>query len=120
MKLKRVYEPAEPQDGARFLVERLWPRGVSKERAQLTDWLRDLGPSPELRQWYAHDLARWDEFAQRYTAELAQPARAPLLARLRQAAAEGPLTLVFATRDAEHSSAWLLRKFLEDQPAPEA
>jgi uncharacterized protein YeaO (DUF488 family) len=73
IKLKRAYEPASPDDGERYLVERLWPRGLKREEAQLTGWLKDVAPSTELRQWFSHDPARWDEFRRRYAAELQAP-----------------------------------------------
>jgi uncharacterized protein YeaO (DUF488 family) len=113
IKLKRVYDPAAPTDGERYLVERLWPRGVSKERAQLAGWLKDLGPSPELRKWYGHQRDRWPEFRQRYLAELADPAKLPLLDQLREAARRGAITLVLAASDPEHSSALLVKEYLE-------
>jgi uncharacterized protein YeaO (DUF488 family) len=116
IKLKRAYDPVEPQDGPRFLVERLWPRGVSKERAHLAGWLKELAPSPELRQWYQHDLARWPEFRRRYLEELAQSGKRPLLARIREAGRQaGTVTLVLAASDPQHSSALVLQGFLEGQ-----
>jgi uncharacterized protein YeaO (DUF488 family) len=111
--LKRAYDPAAEADGERYLVERLWPRGVSKERAQLAGWLRDLAPSPELRKWYGHQRELWPEFRQRYLAELAGPDKLPLLAQLRQAARQGTVTLVLAASDPEHSSALVLKEYLE-------
>jgi uncharacterized protein YeaO (DUF488 family) len=117
LKLKRAYEPAEAADGARFLVERLWPRGLSKEKASLDGWLKEAAPSAELRKWYGHDPAKWREFRRRYLAELAQGLEA--LAPLRAAARQGPVTLVFAAKDPQLSSARILREFLE-QEAPVA
>jgi uncharacterized protein YeaO (DUF488 family) len=111
VRLKRAYEPATPDDGTRVLVERLWPRGVTKAEAALADWYRDIAPSPALRKWYDHDSARWDEFRARYRAELAGHAAA--VERLREIARKGPLTLVFAARDPEHSSAAVLREVLQ-------
>ena len=108
--LKRAYEPASPDDGTRILVERLWPRGVNKAEAALAAWDRDIAPSPELRKWYGHDPARWEEFRARYRSEL--EAHAPDLERLRALARSGPLTLVFAARDPERSSAAVLRELL--------
>ena len=110
IKLKRVYEQAEPDDGARYLVDGLWPRGVAKDALQLTAWLREVAPSAELRTWFGHDPARWDEFRRRYWAELdARPqAWEPLL----RAARSGTITLVFAARDSEHSNAVALRDYL--------
>ena len=108
--LKRAYEPAEPRDGYRILVDRLWPRGLSKERAHLDEWARELAPSTELRRWFAHDPARFDEFRRRYRAELeAQPDR---LAGLRRRAASGTVTLVYAARDTEHNDAVVLAELL--------
>lgn len=111
IKLKRVYEQAEPDDGARYLVDGLWPRGVAKDALQLTAWLREVAPSAELRTWFGHDPARWDEFRRRYWAELdARPqAWEPLL----RAARSGTITLVFAARDSEHSNAVALRDYLQ-------
>jgi uncharacterized protein YeaO (DUF488 family) len=111
-RLKRIYEPPDPADGRRVLVERLWPRGVRKADADLDDWLRDIAPSPELRRWYGHDPARWPEFRRRYRQELAD--RGELLAQLQTAAAEGPVTLVFAARDPDHCSARVLKEVLEE------
>jgi uncharacterized protein YeaO (DUF488 family) len=108
VRLKRVYEPAADDDGTRVLVERLWPRGVHKEAVER--WERDVAPSPELRKWYGHDPARWEEFRARYLAELRQ--REPDVEALRELARAGRLTLVFAARDPEHSSAAVLREVL--------
>jgi uncharacterized protein YeaO (DUF488 family) len=113
VKLKRIYEPASADDGARFLVERLWARGVSKEAARLTGWLKDLAPSPALRQWYGHDPARWPEFRRRYAAELRAPEKAPLLRLLVDKARGGVVTLVFAARDTERNSAALLQRHVQ-------
>ncbi|HEX5505385.1 MAG TPA: DUF488 family protein [Thermomicrobiales bacterium] len=110
VRLKRIYEPVAPDDGRRVLVERLWPRGVSKEEAHLDAWLREIGPSAELRRWYGHDPARWEEFARRYREELAAPERAALLDDLVHRAADGPLTLLCAARDVPHSNAEVVRE----------
>jgi uncharacterized protein YeaO (DUF488 family) len=110
VRLKRAYETPAADDGTRVLVERLWPRGISKAEAALDDWMRDIAPSPELRKWYGHDVARWDEFRDRYRSELG--AHADEVEALRRIARKGPLTLVFAARDAEHSSAAVLRELL--------
>jgi uncharacterized protein YeaO (DUF488 family) len=106
--LKRVYEPAATDDGTRVLVERLWPRGVRK--GAVDRWDKDVAPSPELRKWYGHDPMRWDEFQARYRAELGT--RAAELDELRALALAGRLTLVFAARDPERSSAAVLRELL--------
>jgi uncharacterized protein YeaO (DUF488 family) len=114
LKLKRAYEPAEQGDGARFLVERLWPRGVSKDAARLDGWLKEAAPSEGLRKWYGHDPAKWPEFRRRYLAELARDPEA--LEPLREAARQGPVTLVFAARDPQLSNARILKELLERRP----
>lgn len=118
-RLKRAYDPAEPGDGYRVLVDRLWPRGVRKEELELDEWLRDVAPSTELRRWFGHDDSRWDEFRRRYEAELQHEPAATRIAQLREREREGQqLTLVFAARDAEHSNAEVLREVIEaDAPA---
>jgi uncharacterized protein YeaO (DUF488 family) len=110
VRLKRAYEPAEAADGYRVLVDRLWPRGVSKEKAQLDEWARELAPSSELRTWFGHDPARFDEFRRRHLEELA--AHEAKLAELRERASEGTLTLVYAARDSEHNDAVVLADVL--------
>ncbi|HKO16596.1 MAG TPA: DUF488 domain-containing protein [Gemmatimonadaceae bacterium] len=112
--LKRAYEPASRGDGRRFLVERLWPRGVRKTALPLTGWLKDVAPSAALRQWFGHDAAKWDEFRRRYFAELAGNPDA--LEPLRQAARAGTITLVYGSRDTEHNAAVALREYLERNP----
>lgn len=112
IRLKRAYEAPARQDGTRVLVERLWPRGVSKEEAALDLWLKEVAPSAELRKWYGHDRERWDEFRRRYREELEE--RPEAVERLLALAREGPLTLVLASRDVERSSAALLRRHLEE------
>ncbi len=105
-KLKRIYEPWEASDGSRVLVERLWPRGLTKKAAKVDLWLQEIAPSPELRRWFGHDFERWPEFRRRYVAEIvANPAA---FDRLRQMAQAGPLTLVYAARDPERNSARIL------------
>ena len=109
---KRAYEPAARGDGARYLVERLWPRGVTREKAALTAWLKEVSPSPELRKWYAHDPAKWPEFQKRYREELKDEAHRPALEELRQAARKGPVTLIYAAHDEERNSAAVLQQVL--------
>ncbi|HEX6938762.1 MAG TPA: DUF488 domain-containing protein [Longimicrobiales bacterium] len=111
IRMKRVYEPPERDDGRRILVERLWPRGIRRDQGVIDLWLKEIAPSPELRRWYAHDVSKWDEFRRRYEAEL--DARPELVAQLEEMAREGPITLVFATRDERHSSALVLKEYLE-------
>lgn len=107
--IKRVYEPAGPEDGYRILVDRLWPRGLSKEQVQGV-WLKDAAPSAALRNWYGHDPAKWPEFKTRYFSELdANPA---VVARLKDEAAKGPLTLLYASRNTEINQAVALREYL--------
>jgi uncharacterized protein YeaO (DUF488 family) len=114
--IKRIYDPPAQDDGQRVLVDRLWPRGVRRAEARLDGWLREVAPSDELRRWYGHDLARWEAFAARYRAELADAAHQEALARLRELAQRGPLTLLFAAKDGEHSEAQVLRQVLEEGP----
>jgi uncharacterized protein YeaO (DUF488 family) len=113
LKIKRVYEDAQASDGVRFLVERLWPRGMKKEDLKMKAWLKDVAPSQSLRRWFAHEPLKWQEFQQRYRAELeANPdAWGPLL----EAAEQGDVTLLYSARDTEHNSALLLKSFLEEQ-----
>ncbi|SHM11147.1 Uncharacterized conserved protein YeaO, DUF488 family [Streptomyces yunnanensis] len=96
-----MYDPPEPADGARVLVDRLWPRGMAKsdERVADAEWCKDVAPSTELRKWYGHDEARFEEFAERYRAELAEGAPGAALEHLRELAADGPLTLLTATKE---------------------
>ncbi|GGM73139.1 hypothetical protein GCM10010106_19530 [Thermopolyspora flexuosa] len=114
---RRIYEEPAPEDGTRVLVDRVWPRGLRKENAPFDEWLRDVAPSTELRRWYGHDPARFDEFCRRYLDELADPARREALGHLRDLATRGPLTLLTATRDAEHSQAAVLADWLAHAPA---
>lgn len=108
--MKRAQEPASAADGHRVLIDRLWPRGVSRERARLDAWERDLAPSTELRKWFGHDPARFVEFRRRYVEELR--GQRPLLTELRRQAREGRLTLVYAARDTEHNDAVVLVEVL--------
>ena len=110
LRLKRAYEPAEPDDGVRILIDRLWPRGVSKARAALDDWMKDIAPSTELRQWFGHDAARWKEFQRRYRAELRQHPQE--LDRIRALARTQTVTLVYSAHDDEHNDAIVLRDVL--------
>ncbi len=105
VRLQRAYDDPTPEDGHRVLVDRVWPRGRTKERLRLDAWARDLGPSTQLRKWFGHDPARWEEFQRRYHAELAGADRAQALDDLAERARRGPLTLVFGARDTEHNQA---------------
>ena len=108
--LKRIYEPVTKSDGCRILVDRLWPRGISKESAKLDFWLPDIGPSTALRQWFNHDPARWAEFQCRYHAELKE--KTLLLASITAQAKTGPVTLLYSAKDEQHNQAVALRIFL--------
>ncbi len=110
IKLKRVYESPSPKDGLRVLVERLWPRGLTKERAAVDLWLKDVAPSPELRKWFGHDPARWEQFQERYRQELREKKDAVQL--LKQKGKEGTVTLVYAARDEDHNGALVLKRLL--------
>ena len=112
VRVKRVYEPVSPDDGERVLVDRLWPRGVSKAAAHLDEWDKDVAPSDELRRWYGHDPAKFAEFRRRYADELREPERAKALARLNDAARHGTVTLLTATKDAARSEAEVLAEQL--------
>jgi uncharacterized protein YeaO (DUF488 family) len=113
IQLKRAYAKASRRDGLRILVERLWPRGVSKEHAAIDLWLKDLAPSTKLRQWFHHDPQRWSEFRRKYWSELSQ--LGDLLQLLHHRTTEGPVTFVYAAGDKEHNSAVALKEFLEEQ-----
>lgn len=110
--IKRVYDEPAPTDGERVLIDRLWPRGLTKEKAQVDLWLKDIAPSRDLRAWFGHDPAKFDEFRRRYEAELAQEPGRTALATLRERCARGVVTLVFAAHDTAHSNAAVLRELL--------
>ncbi|HJQ49450.1 MAG TPA: DUF488 family protein [Gaiellaceae bacterium] len=110
VRLKRAYEQPARSDGYRVLIDRLWPRGVSKHEARLDEWARELAPSSELRRWFGHDRAKFDEFRRRYREELA--AQEGKLQELRRRAREGTLTLVYGARDSEHNDAVVLAELL--------
>ena len=113
VKLKRAYEKPARTDGTRILVERLWPRGLTKERAAVDLWLRDIAPSPDLRKWYGHDPAKWPEFRRRYLAELERAPEQAALETLWEQAAKGTVTLVYAAHDEKHNSAVVLQEYLD-------
>jgi uncharacterized protein YeaO (DUF488 family) len=110
--LKRVYDEPDPGDGTRVLVERLWPRGLSKERAHVDVWLKEIAPSRELRIWYGHDPEKFAEFRRRYEIELASQTGQEAVGRLLDLVKQGQVTLVFAAHDTEHSNAVVLRDLL--------
>ena len=111
IRLKRAYEPASPDDGERILVERLWPRGLTKAKAKIDEWMKDIAPRPDLRKWFGHDPKKWGEFRKRYRAELKADKEA--VAILRKKAKAGVVTLVYAAHDEEHNSALVLKEFLK-------
>ncbi|MFJ8895961.1 DUF488 domain-containing protein [Leifsonia sp. NPDC102414] len=115
VRVRRVYEQPDAADGTRVLVDRIWPRGVSKERAHLDEWCKEIAPSTELRTWYAHIPDRFGAFETQYTAELAEPERAAALDRLRSIAESGTLTLLTATRDPEISEAAVLARLIRER-----
>lgn len=110
LQLKRVYEDPAKSDGTRILVDRLWPRGLTKEKAHVDLWLKEVAPTDDLRKWFGHDPARWPEFRARYRAELKH--RTEQLTLLRQAIAKGPATLVYGAKDEEHNQAVVLHELL--------
>lgn len=111
IKLKRVYEQPSPDDGLRILVDRLWPRGLTKQRAAVDLWMKDVAPSTELRKWFNHDPAKWEQFQIRYRKELQEKKEA--LKDLKQKSKRQALTLVYGARDEEHNEALVLKKVLE-------
>jgi uncharacterized protein YeaO (DUF488 family) len=110
LKLKRAYEPPSPDDGARILIDRLWPRGISKAKAALDEWFKDIAPSNELRKWFNHDPARWTEFRRRYAKEVHR--NKELLEELRARARKGRVTLVYSAHDEQHNDAIELRDLI--------
>lgn len=110
VKIKRVYAPGEVSDGKRVLIDRLWPRGLSKEKAAVDVWLKEIAPSTELRKWFGHDTAKWSEFQKRYRAELDKNTEA--VTSLRQIVEKGKTTLVYGAHDEEHNNAVVIQKYL--------
>ena len=114
--LKRVYDPVSPTDGRRILVERLWPRGVSKAKLRVDAWLKEVGPSTELRKWFSHDPDKWNEFRRRYFREL--DSRREAWQPIVSAARHGRVTLVYSSHDKEHNNAVALQQYLQAKPRP--
>ncbi len=110
VKTKRVYDPVSPDDGRRILIDRLWPRGVRKEEAHIDEWLREIAPSTELRKWFSHDPAKWEEFKKRYKKELED--KEELVRALKAEARKGTITLLFAAKDTVHVNAEVLKEVL--------
>jgi uncharacterized protein YeaO (DUF488 family) len=119
IQIRRIYDPPAASDGTRVLVDRLWPRGVSKERAHLDEWCKEIAPSTTLRQWYRHDPERFAEFVERYRNELVDPHHAPALSHLRELASSGTLTLLTATKEPDISEAQVLADVLSGPPLAE-
>jgi len=112
IKLKRAYENKEAGDGVRILVDRLWPRGLRSAEAGIDEWMKDIAPSDELRQWFSHDPEKWPEFKRRYAKELADPQKAALVKKIVKLAAKGNVTLVYAAKDTEHNNARVLEELV--------
>jgi uncharacterized protein YeaO (DUF488 family) len=110
LKIKRAYDKPESADGKRILIDRLWPRGISKADARIDEWLKDLGPSTDLRKWFGHDPEKWEEFRKRYIKELSAPDKSMLLEKIARTAEHGSITLIYSAKDTEHSDV----KVLED------
>ncbi len=115
VRVRRVYDPPEPDSGRRVLVDRLWPRGLTKEKAALDAWVKDVAPSTELRKWFGHDPDRWEEFQRRYRQEL--EAHPGAVQELIDAAGTGPVTLLYAARDERHNEAVVLQQMLQQRLA---
>lgn len=113
IQLKRAYEPAQPKDGCRILVDRLWPRGISKDSGHIDLWLKEIAPSTELRKWFGHDPAKWTEFRHRYVKELQQESES--VEQIQKQAAAGKVTLVYGAKDEVHNQAVVLKEFLESK-----
>lgn len=114
LRVKRVYEEPEEADGERILVDRIWPRGLSKEKARLSDWRKELAPSNDLRKWFGHDPERWEEFKERYRAELEEAGKMEEVRKISAMAEEGNVTLIFGAKDTEYNNARALESFIRD------
>jgi uncharacterized protein YeaO (DUF488 family) len=113
LKTKRAYDKKEESDGKRILIDRLWPRGVSKTEAGIDEWLKDLGPSTELRKWFGHDPEKWAEFQKKYEKELSAPEQKQLLDEITKIAARSTVTLIYSAKDTEHSNVKVLEQILQ-------
>lgn len=111
--IKRVYEKPSKEDGERILIDRLWPRGLTKEKAKIDLWLKDIAPSTELRKWFGHDPAKWGEFKKRYVAEIKK--NAIVVSQLEEQLKKGKVSLVYAAKDEEHNDAVVLREYFENK-----
>jgi len=115
LKCKRIYDPPEATDGYRVLVDRLWPRGLTKERAKIDEWMKDLAPSDTLRRWFSHDPKKWDEFKKRYREELKNPTKAALLAQIRELSRRQTVTILYSARDEKHNNAVVVREMIKER-----
>ncbi len=111
LKIKRIYDQPSASDGTRVLVDRLWPRGLTKEKARLDDWMKEIAPSDELRKWFGHDEEKWQEFKRRYKSEL--ETKTDLIQKLKSASKKGTVTLLFSAKDEENNNAAVLKEVLE-------
>lgn len=111
--IKRVYDPVSPQDGRRILVDRLWPRGIEKEKAKIDEWLKDIAPSNELRKWFFHDPSKWQEFRDRYKKDLKN--KQDLIEKIVTEIKKGPVTILYSAKDVEHNNARVLKEVIEEQ-----
>lgn len=114
IKIKRAYEPVNEADGKRVLVDRLWPRGISKEKAKIDEWMKDIAPSNELRKWFNHDPEKFEEFSQKYKEELKEPEKKKELDKLIKMSDGNTVTLVYSAKDEEHNQAVVLKHYLEE------
>ncbi len=115
VKLKRVYEPPDREDGKRILIDRLWPRGIKKEDAKIDEWIKEIAPSTELRKWFSHDPVKWPEFRRRYRKELKD--MSDVVTRLTEQAKRSTITLLFAAKDAAHANAVVLKEVIDQTMA---
>lgn len=118
IQLKRVYNPVDPSDGKRILVDRLWPRGLKRQEAKIGQWMREIAPSDGLRKWFGHDLTKWNEFRLRYMEELRDENKRGLLEKLVQECSRGKVTLLYAAKDEQHNNAVVLKEFIEQYMLP--
>ena len=112
LKIKRAYDKQEAGDGKRILIDRLWPRGVTKAESGIDEWLKDLGPTTELRKWFGHDPEKWEEFRKKYIKELSAPDKEALLGKIAQSASRSNVTLIYSSKDTEHSDVKVLQELI--------
>ncbi|HXX57361.1 MAG TPA: DUF488 domain-containing protein [Thermodesulfovibrionales bacterium] len=113
VKIKRIYDPASPDDGKRILVDRLWPRGIKKEEAGIDEWMKEIAPSGELRKWFGHDPSKWEEFRKKYRGEL--KGKTEFVEKLAAMAKKGKITLLFSAKDREHNNAVVIKEAIDHQ-----